>query len=469
MTKKFYLTTAIDYVNAAPHIGHAFEKVLADAITRWHRLQGEKVWFVTGTDENAQKNSIAAKERGIPTQKFVDENSNYFIQLCKDLNLSNDYFIRTTEEKHKKLVQEIFKKVYDKGEIYKGTYEGLYCEGCEGFKTEKDLVAGKCPEHNKKPILLKEEAYFFKLSKYKVQIEKFVKDYIIPESRKKEILSRLKEEGLKDLCVSRKNLDWGIDSPIDKNFKVYVWFDALVNYVSAAKGNWPADLHIVGKGINWFHSVIWPAILLASGYELPKKLLVHSYLNLDGQKISKSLGNTINPTDLINKYGTDAVRYSLLRCSVFEDSDYSENILSERYNNELANKLGNLISRVSTLAEKYGIKQCENKLLKKLKLKDIEKYFDKYEIDRALSEIFAFVDSCNEYIQEKKPWETHDTNVLYEIADSIKAIAILLWPFIPSSSEKIAKQFGFEISYKEIEKPLKESKIKKSDILFKRI
>jgi methionyl-tRNA synthetase len=469
MTKKFYLTTAIDYVNAAPHIGHAFEKVLADAIARWHRLQGEKVWFLTGTDENAQKNSIAAKEKGIPTQKFVDQNSKYFIQLCKDLNISNDDFIRTTEERHKKVVQEIFKKVYDKGEIYKGTYEGLYCVGCEGFKTEKDLVDGKCPEHNKKPILLKEEAYFFKLSKYKTQIEKFVKDYIIPESRKKEILSRLKEDGLKDLCVSRKNLDWGIDSPIDKNFKVYVWFDALVNYISASNGNWPADLHIVGKGINWFHSVIWPAILISAGYELPKKLLVHSYLNIGGQKISKSLGNTINPTELINKYGVDAVRYTLLRCSVFEDSDYTEEILAERYNNELANKLGNLISRVSTLAEKYGIEKTENKLLKKLKLDEIEKSFEKYEIDRALSNIFAFVDSCNEYIQEKKPWETHDKKVLYEISDSIKAIAILLWPFIPSTSEKIAKQFGFEIEYKGIEKPLKENKIKKGEILFKRI
>jgi methionyl-tRNA synthetase len=469
MTKKFYLTTAIDYVNAAPHIGHAFEKVLADAIARWHRLQGEKVWFLTGTDENAQKNSIAAKEKGIPTQKFIDQNSKYFIQLCKDLNLSNDDFIRTTEERHKKVVQEIFKKVYDKGEVYKGIYEGLYCEGCEGFKTEKDLIDGKCPEHNKKPVLLKEEAYFFKLSKYKTQIEKFVKDYIIPESRKKEILSRLKEDGLRDLCVSRKNLDWGIDSPIDKNFKIYVWFDALTNYLSASNGNWPADLHIVGKGINWFHSVIWPAILISAGYELPKKLLVHSYLNIGGQKISKSLGNTINPAELINKYGVDAVRYSLLRCSVFEDSDYTEEILAERYNNELANKLGNLISRVSTLAEKYGIEKTENKLLKKLKLDEIEKNFEKYEIDKALSSIFAFVDSCNEYIQEKKPWESKDKKVLYEISDSIKAIAILLWPFIPSTSENIAKQFGFEIKYKNINNPLKENKIKKGEILFKRI
>ncbi len=456
MTKKFYITTAIDYVNAKPHIGHAFEKVLADTIARYHRQKGGKVWFLTGTDENAQKNVLAAREKGISTKKFVDENSRVFVELCKKLNISNDDFIKTTEERHRKVVQQIFKKVYEKGEIYKGNYEGLYCEGCECFVTEKDLVNGKCPEHNKKPILLSEKAYFFKLSKYKHQIEKFVKNYIIPEARKKEILARLKEEGLKDLCVSRTNLNWGIDSPIDKNFKIYVWFDALINYISGANGNWPADLHVVGKGINWFHSVIWPAILFSAGYELPKKLLVHSYLNIQGKKVSKSLGNVINPLELIKKYGTDSVRYSLLRCSVFEDSDYSEEILVERHNNELANKLGNLVSRVSALAEKYGLEKCENKLLKKLKLKKIEKHFEEYKLDRALNEIFAFIDICNQYIQEKKPWKTHDKKVLYELVEGIKEIAKLLFPFVPETSEKIAKQFSG-------------SKIKKGEILFKKV
>ncbi len=506
--KKFYITTAIDYVNAKPHIGHAYEKVLADAIARYHRQKGKKVWFLTGTDENAQKNVLAAKEKGVSTRKFVDENSKSFIELCRKLNISNDDFIRTTEERHKKIVQSIFKKVYDKGEIYKGTYEGFYCEGCEGFVTEKDLIDGKCPEHNKKPVSLSEEAYFFKLSKYKDKIEKFIKDYIIPESRKKEILSRLKEEGLRDLCVSRTNLDWGIDSPIDKKFKIYVWFDALVNYISGANGNWPADLHIVGKGINWFHSVIWPGILLSSGYELPRKLLVHSYLNIKGQKISKSLGNVIDPIKLIEKYGTDSVRYSLLRCSVFEDSDYSEEILIERHNNELANKLGNLVSRVAALAEKYGTKKCENKLhldkeRKKLlnegeleietlsdgeyvlKRKDrknlvtkpgeefplilsypqqfleatlpiFENQLENYQIDRALNTIFKFIDYCNWYIQDKKPWETHDSKVLYELTESIKEIAKLLWPFIPATSENITKQFSGK-------------SIKKAEILFRKI
>lgn len=469
MAKKFYVTTAIDYVNARPHIGHAFEKVLADAIARWRKLNGDRVWFLTGTDENAQKNAQVAKEKGIPIKKFIDTNAKIFLELCEKLNLSNDDFIRTTEARHVKIAQEIFKKIYDKGDIYKGKYEGLYCTGCEAFITEKELVDGKCPEHNREPKLLSEEAYFFKLSKYKTKVEKFVKDYIIPESRKKEILSRLKEEGLKDLCVSRANLDWGIDSPIDKKFKIYVWIDALTNYISGANGNWPADLHVVGKGINWFHSVIWPAILFSAGYELPKKLLVHSYLNVRGQKMSKSLGNVIDPLNLIEKYGADSVRYSLLRCSVFEDSDYSEEILIERNNNELADKLGNLVSRVSALIEKYGLEKKENSLIKNLNLKEIEKHFAHYEFDKALNEIFAFVDICNGYVQEKKPWETHDAKVLYEVADSIKSIAILLWSFIPSTSEKIAKQFGFKIDLKEIDKPLKVSKIKKSDILFEKI
>jgi len=469
MAKKFYITTAIDYVNAAPHIGHAFEKVLADAIARWKKINGEKVWFLTGTDENAQKNAQVAKENNIDVQEFVDKNSKLFIDLCKKLDIDYDRFIRTTEEEHKKKAQEIFKKVYDKGEIYKGKYEGWYCTGCESFITEKELVDGKCPEHNKKPEWLSEDAYFFKLSKYKTKLIKFVEDYIVPESKKHEILNRLKNEELKDLCVSRTNLDWGIDSPIDEKFKIYVWFDALINYISGSEGNWPVDVHVIGKGINWFHSVIWPAILMSADYKLPKTLLVHGYLNLGGKKISKSLGNVIDPVELADKYGSDVVRYSLLRCSVFDDSDYSEEILIERNNNELANKFGNLVSRVTSLIEKNGLEKTENKLKKNLDLKKINNYFENYELDKALSLIFAYIDFCNGYIQEKKPWETKDAKVLYELADSIKDIAILLWPYIPKTSEKIAKHFGFDISIKELEKPLKSLNIKKSEILFKKI
>lgn len=457
MKKKFFITTAIDYVNAKPHIGHAFEKLIADVLARWKRLNGKEVWYLTGTDENAQKNAQVAKEEGVPVKKFVDKNSQLFVNLCDKLNISYNDFIRTTEERHIKIAREIFKKVADKGEIYKGEYEGNYCTGCEAFITDKDLVGGKCPEHNRKPEWVSEETYFFKLSKYKNKLIKFIEKYIVPKSKKNEILSRLKNDELRDLCVSRTGLDWGIDSPIDSKFKIYVWFDALINYYSASSGNWPADVHVIGKGINWFHSVIWPAILMSAGYELPKILLIHGYLNTKGIKMSKSLGNVIDPMELIEKYGVDAVRYSLLRCSVFEDSDYSEEILIERNNNELANKLGNLVSRVSGLIEKSqkeepltsssksqtnGIEKCENKLIKKFKLKEIEKKMEKYEFDKALNEIFAFIDICNEYVQNRKPWETGDKKVLFELKESILKIAELLLPFIPESAEKIKTIFN---------------------------
>ena len=471
--KQFYITTAIDYVNARPHVGHAFEKVIADAVARWKRLNNYDVFFLTGVDENAQKNVEAAEKAGISVKTFIDKNARFFIELCRKLNLSHDDFIRTTAKEHGLIVQKIIKKIIDKGDIYKNKYIGLYCVGCETYYTEKDLIDGKCSEHKKEPEKRTEEAYFFKLSKYKNQLLKIIPKYVIPEFRANEILSRIKEDGLNDICISRKGAKWGIDFPNDKNYKIWVWIDALINYVSGLKDKekkyWPADVHVIGKGINWFNSVIWPAILLSSGYELPDKLFVHGYLNLGGQKISKSLGNVVDPLELLKKYPTDSVRYSLLKCSAFDDSDYSEEILIKRNNNELADKLGNLVSRVSALAEKYGIEKCANSLLKKLDIKKIEKLFENYELDKILNEIFAFIDLCNEYVQSKKPWETKDKKVLYELCDSIKAIAILIYPFIPETSEKITKQFGFEIKLENIEKPLKITKIKKGEILFKKI
>jgi methionyl-tRNA synthetase len=469
MTDKFYITTAIDYVNGVPHIGHAFEKILADAMARWQKLLGKDVHFLIGTDENAQKNVQAAKKAGIDTQDFVNKNAEKFIELCDKLNTSNTIFIRTTDEKHKKIVQELFKTAYEKGDIYKGNYEGDYCEGCEAFKTEKELVEGKCPEHGKKPKHISEETYFFKLSKYEKEINEFVEDYITPEKRKNEIVSRLKLDGLKDISVSRKGLDWGIDVPIDETHKIYVWFDALINYISGANGFWPADLHVVGKDINWFHSVIWPGILFSTKQKLPKKLLVHGFLNLKGEKMSKSTGNILDPIKLIEKYGADVLRYSLLRSSIFEDSDYSEDILIERNNKELADKFGNLISRVSSLAEKYGLEKSSSSLKIGKTLDNVKKHFEKYELDKALSEIFAYVDKCNEYIQEKKPWESKDKKVLYELVNAIKDVVILLSPFIPLTCEKIAKNFGFKISLDGVNKPLKIIKIKKGEILFRKI
>jgi len=457
--EKFYITTAIDYVNAKPHVGHAFEKCLADAIARWQKLKGKEVFFLTGVDENAQKNFQAAEEAGVPIKEFIDKNTGSFLELCKKLNISYNDFIRTTAKKHSLVVHKILKKIIKKRDIYKGKYEGYYCNGCEAFITEKDLVDGKCPEHNKEPEHRKEEAYFFKLSKYQDKLLEIIPKYVIPESRKNEVLNRVKE-GLNDICISRKGASLGIDFPDDKNFKVYVWIDALINYISGLKDKeekyWPADLHVIGKGINWFHSVIWPAILLSAGYKLPKRLLVHGYLTLGGGKISKTLGNVIDPIQLADKYGSDSVRYSLLKSSVFEDSDFSEKALIERHNNELADKLGNLVSRVSTLAEKYGIEKCNNKLIKQLQEKAIEDYMENYELDKTLALIFTFIDNCNEYIQGKKPWETHDKRVLYELVEGIRKIGELLSPFIPETSEKIIKTF-------------KTDKIKKSEILFKKI
>ena len=325
MAKKFYITTAIDYVNARPHCGHAFEKTLADAIARWKRLLGYDVFFLTGVDENAQKNVEAADKAGVPVKEFLDRNTALFLSLCEKLNLSQDAFIRTTAKEHAIIVQKILKKIIENKDIYKGAYEGLYCPGCETYYTEKDLVNGKCPEHNREPELRKEEAYFFKLSKYKSKLLKIIPKYVIPEIRRNEILARINEE-LNDICISRRGAKWGIDFPDDKNYKVWVWIDALINYISGLKDKeekyWPADIHVIGKGINWFHSVIWPAMLLSAGYALPDKLLVHGYLNISGKKMSKSLGNVLDPLELLNKYKTDTVRYSLLRNSVFEDSDY---------------------------------------------------------------------------------------------------------------------------------------------------
>ena len=468
MKKTFYITTAIDYVNARPHVGHAFEKTITDVIARWNRLQGKEVFFLTGVDENAQKNVQAAEKAGIPIKQFVDKNTSLFLELCKKLNISYDDFIRTSTKEHAKVVKEMLQKIIDKKDIYKGTYSGLYCTGCETYYTEKDLIDGKCPEHATKPELREEEAYFFKLSKYKSKLLKIIPSYVIPSSKGNEVLTRVKEE-LNDICISRKDVQWGISFPNDENFKVWVWIDALINYVSGSKGNWPADTHVIGKGINWFHSVIWPSLLLSASLPLPKKLLVHGYLNIKGRKISKSLGNTIDPLELLEKYDADIVRYSLLRNTIFEDSDYSEELLIQRNNDELANKLGNLFSRVSALAEKHGLDKTNPSLNSSQTYKKVSAFLKNYETDKALSEIFAFIDKCNSFIQQKKPWETKDKKVLYELSAAIKDIAILLSPFLPETAEKIADVFNFELSLKNLKSPLKLSKIKKSPILFRKI
>ena len=474
--KKFYVTTPIYYPNDILHVGHAYTTIAADILARWHRLKGEDVFFLTGTDEHGKKIEEAAKKQNKKPKEFVDE---LVLKIKKDwgkLNLTYDKFIRTTDKEHEKVVGEILQKVYDKGDIYLGEYEGLYCVGCEAYYTEKDLENGFCPIHKKKAELLKEKSYFFKLSKYqKKLLELYQKEFILPKHREKEIINRVKE-GLNDLSISRTSFDWGIPLPFDKKHVCYVWFDALTNYYSATreKGRekfWPADVHLMGKDILWFHAVYWPAMLMSAGITLPKKVFAHGWWTFDKEKISKSRGKILYIDELISIAGVDSARYFLFRGTPFgDDGDFSEQALIDRNNNELADKLGNLVSRVSALIEKHGIEKTENKLLKKLKLKEIEKLFENYELDKVLNEIFSFIDECNEYVQHKKPWETKDKKVLYEITDSIKAIAVLLNPFIPQTSEKIAKQFGFKIKFNEIKKPLNDkNKIIKGEILFKKI
>ena len=476
---KFYVTTAIDYVNAEPHIGHAYQKIVADALARWHKLKGEDVFFLTGTDEHGQKITDSAKEAGLPPKEFVDKISEKFRKAWDKLSIKYDRFIRTTDKDHDKFVQEFIKKIQK--DIYKGSYSGLYCVGCERFYTEKDLVNGECQFHpGKKLKLLKEETYYFRLSKYEKDLLKLYREneeFILPKERRNEIINRVKE-GLQDLSITRTNFSWGIPFPLNKDHVVYVWFDALLSYLTGAGKNqefWPANVHLLGKDNGWFHAVIWPAMLLASGYKLPKTVFIHGFLTFNGQKISKSLGNVISPEYLVNKYSSDSIRYYVLRNFVFgEDGDFSEKVLAERHNNELANKLGNLVSRVSTLAEKYGLKEVNFKKINvdihiSNVVRDVSELIERFEFDKALNLIFAFIDTLNQWVQDKKIWETGSKEDLFELATGIRLATILLWPFIPETCERISKTFGFKISLSDIEKPLKVIKIKKSEILFKKI
>ncbi|HVY01879.1 MAG TPA: methionine--tRNA ligase [Candidatus Nanoarchaeia archaeon] len=481
-SKTFYVTTPIYYPNDIPHLGHAYTTIAADVLSRWHKLNGYDVFFLTGTDEHGKKMEETAQKQQKNTKEFVDSIVPGFIDAWKKLNIQYNRFIRTTDKDHEKVVEYILEKSLKNKDIYKGNYEGLYCVGCEAYYTEKDLVEGCCPIHKKPVEKIKEESYFFKLSKYQKKLLALYKknpQFISPKSKQKEIINRVKE-GLQDLSISRTSFSWGIPLPFDKKHVCYVWFDALANYISGINylenkkqfnKYWPADVHIVGKDILWFHAVIWPAILMSAEIDMPKKVFAHGWWTVQNEKMGKSAGNAIKVDELINYAGVDSARYFLLREASFgDDGDFSQKMLIERHNNELANKLGNLVSRVSALAEQHGMQESKKQILKISDLEEeLAEKLSRLEFDKALNLLMHQVDKTNEYAQEKKPWETKDNKIIYELVCAIKDISILISPFIPETTEKISKIFNFDIDIKQVGKPLKITKIKKSPVLFSKI
>jgi methionyl-tRNA synthetase len=465
MKGKFYLTTAIDYVNAKVHLGHSLEKVQADVLARYYRNLGKDVFFLTGTDENAQKNVLAAEKEGIPTKEFVDQNANFAKNLWKKFNISFDYFIRTTNKKiHWPGVKKLWIKCKEAGDIYKKSYTGLYCTGCEAFLREKDLKDGLCPYHLKKPEVVSEENYFFRLSKYQKELEKIIERdeiEIFPRERKNEVLSFIRS-GLEDFSISRpreRMKGWGIPVPGDRSQIIYVWFDALTNYISAIgygrdektfKKYWPADLHIIGKDILKFHAIYWPAMLLSAKIELPRRILVHGFITVAGQKMSKSLGNIVNPLEIIEKYGADPLRYFLLReSSPFEDLDFTFEKFKKRYNSDLAAGIGNLVARITALAKKFKIQKSKFKMkIQNSKLEEeIEKTkrswkdaLENFKFNEALISIWDLISFCDKFIQEKKPWEKKEKEVVSDLLITLKEISKMLYPLLPETSERILKQ-----------------------------
>lgn len=456
--KEFFISTAIDYPSAKPHMGHAYEKICADVIARYKRHKGFNVHFSTGTDEHGMKIQRSAGKAGKTPQEYVDDMVVHFKELCKVLNISHNDFIRTTESRHKKVAQEIFKKIFDSGEIYKGEYEGLYCVDCETYYMRKDLVDDKCPTHGKEPEIVSEESYFFRMGKYQNQLIEHIRHnprFITPESKRNEILNRLKEP-LKDLCVSRTSFEWGIPVPIDKKHIQYVWMDALINYLSTvdwpgekSKKLWPADIHLIGKDIVWHHTVIWGSILMAAGLKLPKKVFVHGFVNIKGEKMSKSKGTVIEPISLAKKYSTDPLRYFLISEIPFgEDGNFSEKALITRNNNELADNLGNFVNRVLTFIYNKNDRKVSKPVdyddLDKQLIENMESYaakvsdlMDDLKLQEALDAVMILSKFGNEYFQNKEPWKGDFNNCLYLGANLVKTLSILLEPFLPQTSQKI--------------------------------
>ena len=476
MKEKFYISTAIAYTSGKPHIGNTYEIVLADAIARFKRLKGYDVYFQTGTDEHGEKIELKAKEAGVTPQEFVDEKAAEIKRIWDIMNTSYDKFVRTTDKNHERVVQDIFKKMYEKGDIYKGEYKGLYCTPCESFWTESQLVDGKCPDCGREVQEKREEAYFFRLSKYQDRLEKYIEehpDFIKPEARKNEMLNNFIKPGLQDLCVSRSSFSWGIPVGIDPKHVVYVWLDALTNYITNIgyevdhpteefQKLWPADLHLIGKDIIRFHTIYWPCFLMSLDLPLPKQVFGHPWLIMADGKMSKSKGNVIYADDLVHEFGVDAVRYYFLHEIPYaSDGIFSRELLIDRINGDLVNILGNLVNRTVSMAHKYFDGTITNAKVKE----DVDTDFiqaissldekvtvkmDDLHIGEALDEIFDVLRKSNKYIDDTTPWilakdETKKgrlETVLYNLLESIRICAIFLSPFLPDTSEKIFNQLN---------------------------
>ena len=485
---KYYITTAIAYTSGKPHIGNTYEIVLADAIARYKRSQGYDVFFQTGTDEHGQKIELKAEEAGITPKEFVDKVSGEIKRIWDLMDTSYDKFIRTTDEDHEKQVKKIFKKLYDKGDIYKGHYEGMYCTPCESFFTESQLVDGKCPDCGRPVQPAKEEAYFFKMSKYADRLIEHINthpEFIQPVSRKNEMMNNFLLPGLQDLCVSRTSFKWGIPVDFDPKHVVYVWLDALTNYITGIgydfdgnsteqfKKNWPADLHLIGKDIIRFHTIYWPIFLMALGEPLPKQVFGHPWLLMNNDKMSKSKGNVIYADDLVDFFGVDAVRYYVLHEMPFDnDGNITWELVTERTNAELANTLGNLVNRTISMSNKYfgGIvadKKVTGEMDEDLKAvvtgtyKRVSAKMDELRVADAITEIFALFKRCNKYIDETEPWVLAKdeanmdrlSTVLYNLVESIATGASLLEPFMPSTAKKIVQQLNTSVrSFEDCEK-----------------